>query len=373
MPRTGALCLLFLAVQVVPAQRLPQADRFAWVLDSVVVLGVPGIQAHVTVAGRSWTGAAGLASVEGGEAMTTRQRLRLASVTKMMTYAATMELARRGRLSLGDRAVSLLPARALQGIPHADEMTLEQLLNHTSGLHNYNGENGAAFFHSLFTDTTRGMRRWRPEELVAFARDARHPPTGRPGERRSYSSTGYSVLEMVMTSRHGAPLSQVFRDLVFAPLGMTRAGIEGQDLSSNDIADSYARPAAADATRPSPFGMRKPVRDDGLVNLSTGLRYYTAWPGAGGAVAATIEDLIAFMRGVRGGTVTVLHNQDAEFAAARAKANVFLSWNGGSWGIQSSIIYEPGRDITVIVLTNATNVGAGSHDIARRLLELARQ
>lgn len=154
---------------------------------------------------------------------------------------------------------------------------------------------------------------------------------------------------------------------------MTKAGIEGSDLTSADIADSYARPTAADAARPSPFGTRTSVRSDGLVNLSAGLRYYNAWAGAGGAVAGTVEDLVAFMRGVRGGSVTVLRNQEAEFDAARAKPNAFFSWNGGSWGIQSSIMYEPGRDITVIVLTNATNVGAGSHDIARRLLELARR
>lgn len=178
---------------------------------------------------------------------------------------------------------------------------------------------------------------------------------------------------MAITSRERTTLAQMFRDLVFTPLGMTSAGVEGQDLTSADIADSYARPAAVDASRPSPFGTRAPVRNDGLVNLSAGLRYYNAWAGAGGAVAGTVEDLVAFMRGVRGGSVTVLRNQAAEFAAARSKPNTAFSWNGGSWGIQASIMYDPGRDITVIVLTNATNVGAGSYDIARRLLELARE
>lgn len=192
------------------APAILQSDRFSRVLDSVVALGVPGIQAHVNVAGRSWTRAAGMASVERQVAMTTRHRLRLASVTKMMTYASTTELARRGRLSLADRPVTLLPAGVLRGIPYADDITVEQLLEHTSGLHNYNGESGAAFVQSLFGDTSRGTRRWPPEELVAFARDPGHPPTGRPGERRSYSNTGYSVLEMTITAREHKTLSQLF-------------------------------------------------------------------------------------------------------------------------------------------------------------------
>lgn len=349
------------------------SSRFARVLDSVVSLGVPGIQAHITAGGREWTAAAGLSSVELRTPMRTEHRMRVASVTKMMTYAAITELARRGRLAVTQRAVEVLPPGALSGVPYAQEITIAHLLDHTSGLHNYNGENGRAFFRALFEDSARDSRRWLPEDIIAFARDPRHPPTGRPGERRAYSSTGYSVLELILTTGEETSLGKLYRDLVFEPLGMRTAGVEGEDLSAGDIVDSYARPSPADTMNPSPFGSRAAIRGDGLVNLSWGLKHYNAWAGAGGAVAASVEDLAAFMRGVRAGRVTVLRAQHREFATVRSRPDAFLSWSGGSWGIQSSILYEPGREITVIVLTNATGVGIGSHDVARRLLELARR
>jgi hypothetical protein len=55
-----------------------------------------------------------------------------------------------------------------------------------------------------------------------------------------------------------------------------------------------------------------------------------------------------------------------------SKPGNHFSWNGGARGIQASILFEPGRELTVIVLTNASNVGRGSNDIAKQLLSAAR-
>jgi D-alanyl-D-alanine carboxypeptidase len=252
-------------------------------------------------------------------------------------------------------------------------MTIAHLLDHASGLHNFNGDDGRDFFTALFGDSLRGSRRWRPLELIAFARDPRHRPTGRPGERRSYSSTGYSVLELILEHRGAKPFPLLLREHLFDPLGMTSAGVEGADLTAESIVDSYARPTVADRTRPSPFAGRAAVRDDGLVNLSRGLRHYNAWAGAAGAVAANVGDLAKLMTAIEAGERIVLDDQQRLFAEARLRPDATFAWNGGSWGVQASIIHEPHRDITVIVLTNASNAGADSHDIARQLLLEARK
>lgn len=349
-----------------------ESAEFSEIIHRAVRSGVPGIQAYVSIGARTWSEVAGLAAVESGRAMAATDRVRVASLTKMMTYAVTMELVRAGRVSLTDRVVELVPRGAIDGVAYAGEITVAHLLDHTSGLHNYNGPDGGDFFVQLFTDTARATRLWKPEELVAFAASPKHAPTGRPGERRSYSSTGYSLLQMVLEHRLQRSFARIVREIVFEPLGMTSAGVEGYDFGASDVVDSYARPGPTDTGDATPFRGRSPVRQDGLANLSRGLAHYTAWPGAGGAVATNVGDLARFMAAVRSGRLVVLRDQEREFAEARRKPNATFGWNGGSWGIRASILYEPGRDITVIVLTNASNAGPGSQEIAQKLLLAAR-
>lgn len=362
----------FSSAALFASENAKNAEQPYRIVIDAVARGVPGVQAYVRQGKSQWTGTAGVASIEQSTAMNLTRRFRLASITKLMTYATVMELVKTGRFQLSDRAMKLVPPGTLDGIPFADEITVAQLLDHTSGLHNFNGEESRDFFTDLFSDPERGARLWTAAELLAYARKAERRPTGRPGEKMSYSSTGYVLLEMIIENAEGKPFPQVFREHLFEPLGMKSAGVEGADFGAGQIVDSYARPTQSDTER-SPFTGRKPVRPDGLVNLSAGLDHYNAWARAAGAVAASIEDLAKFMEAVQEGRFTVLRDQAAEFARAKAKPNAHFDWNGGSWGIQATVLFEPSRDLTVIVLTNASNSGPGSHDIAKSLLAAARE
>ena len=348
-------------------------ESYRSVIDDAVARGVPGLQAYVRRGKSRWTGTSGVASVEKSTAMDLTQRTRLASITKLMTYATVMELVKAGRFRLSDRAETLLPPSGLEGIPFGNEFTVAQLLDHTSGLHAFNGEDSRDFFADLFSDPKRGTRLWTAAELLGYAKKSQHRPAARPGERMSYSSTGYILLEMIIENIERKPFPQLFREHLFEPLGMKSAGVEGADFGAREIVDCYAQPARSDLRQPSPFAGRKAVRPDGLVNLSAGLEHYNAWARAAGAVAANIEDLARFMEAVGQGRFTVLRDQAAEFARAQAKPDKYFDWNGGSWGIQATVLFEPSRDLTVIVLTNASNGGPGSHDIAKSLLTTARE
>jgi CubicO group peptidase (beta-lactamase class C family) len=356
-----------------PALRPPTSPTtFQSIIDEAVAAGVPGIQAWVKDGQVRWNGVAGLSSVEQQQPMAVTDRIRVASITKMMTYATVMELVKAGRLGLEDHVAELLPAGALLGIPNASEITISQLLDHRSGVHNFNGEDGADFFADLFVDPQRGERQWSASDLLVYARKPTHEPTGRPGERTSYSSTGYLLLQMLLEHIEGEPFPALYQRYLFTPLGMASAGVEGAKLMADSIAPSYARPGANDRGRPSPFAGRTAVRADGLVNLTSGLTYYNAWAQAAGAVAASAQDLGKLMEAVAAGRITVIANQEHVLADARGKPDYLLDWNGGSWGIQGTILYQPRGEIIVIVLGNASNAGPSSHDTAVRLLALAR-
>ena len=349
-----------------------QSESYQDVIDKAVASGVPGIQACVRRADSEWCGTAGLSSIEQQKPMALDQRVRLASITKMLTYATVIELSKEGRLNVSDYAIKLLPSGTLNGIPNADQITISQLLDHKSGLHNFNGENGQDFFSDLFADPQRGTHRWTAQELVAYAKKPQNKPTAKPGEATSYSSTGYIVLEMILEQIEKRPLHQIFKSRLFDPFKMTSAGVEGADFTTAQIVDSYARPYQNDLTQPSPFKNRKAVRADGLINVSAGLSFYNTWGRGAGAVAMSAKDLAKFMRAVEDGRLTVLNEQASEFSRAKNKPNAYFDWNGGSWGIQTTVLFEPGRDLTVIVLTNGSNAGLGSHDVAKELLLTAR-
>jgi D-alanyl-D-alanine carboxypeptidase len=371
-PKVAGFCSFALICGACSSAPVSGQD-YQGIIDHAVAHGMPGVQAYVKRGPAHWEGAAGVSSIEEARPMALTTRLRVASITKMMTYAAILDLVTAGRLRLSDRAVTVAPPGVLDGIPYAGEITIAQLLDHTSGLYNFNGEDGADFFAALFSDPQRGSRSWSAADLLGYAKRPEHSPSGRPGERRSYSSTGYIVLETILERVTGRRFAQVYRERLFVPLGMASAGVEGADFGTDSIAPSYARADPGDRARPSPFTGRKAVRADGLVNLSAGLTQYNGWARGAGAVAASVEDLARFMDAVTAGRVTVIADQQNEFARSKLKPDSYFDWNGGSWGIQATIFFEPYRDITVIVLTNGSNVGPSSHDIARDLLVAARE
>jgi hypothetical protein len=89
-------------------------------------------------------------------------------------------------------------------------------------------------------------------------------------------------------------------------------------------------------------------------------------------VAVSAEDLARFMAAVRAGRLTIFKDQAARLNLSRLSQTAFYDWNGGTWGVQATILYAPAQTLTVIVVENGSNAGNGSHDLALELLKLAR-
>lgn len=105
-------------------------------LDGVVKADGPGCSAAVGVEGRiAWTGVAGLANINNGAKITAETVFDIASVSKQFTATAALLLAAAGKLTMDDRLapyMSELP-------PWAANVTLNQLMHHTSGIPDYVG------------------------------------------------------------------------------------------------------------------------------------------------------------------------------------------------------------------------------------------
>ncbi len=156
-----------------------------------------------------------------GEA-TADTRFPIASVTKMFTAVAVMQLVQAHRVDLDATAATYLPR-----VPYAKEITVRELLQHTSGLWNYGDY---AFQSGIVSRPTN------PLAILAMA--AKHPLTSAPGTKWSYSNTGYVVLGLIVERVSGEPLAQYDREHIFTPANMMQTTV-GNPPAGTSVAQGY--------------------------------------------------------------------------------------------------------------------------------------
>jgi CubicO group peptidase (beta-lactamase class C family) len=160
----------------------------------------------------------GLANVELGTPASDSTIYQSGSMGKQFTAAGVVMLAESGRLRLEDRITKWLP----EGKGVWDSVTVRHLLTHTAGIPEY-------------TDSTFDYRKdYTEKELVRFA--ASRPLDFLPGERWSYSNTGYLLLGALMRRVTGRFYGDVLQELIFKPLDMRTTRI----ISEADIVPNRA-------------------------------------------------------------------------------------------------------------------------------------
>jgi CubicO group peptidase (beta-lactamase class C family) len=162
----------------------------------------------------------GLANVELGVPVTPRSVFQTGSVGKQFTATAVMLLVEAGRLGLDDRIIQWFPEAPMAW----REITVRHLLSHTSGIPDYGAEEntmgkGVVDFHRDYTE----------DELVR--KFAALPLDFPPGEKWSYSNTGYVILGALIRRVTGEFYGDYLQEHVFKPLGMTSTRI----ISEADI------------------------------------------------------------------------------------------------------------------------------------------
>lgn len=209
------------------AASLHAADPDSARLDAVlrgVVNGkdVPGAVARIERGDGTllWQGAAG--TMQADDAWF------VASITKLFTAAIVLQLHAEGRLGLDDRIGLHLPAETVQGLhgsgaaDRSAEITVRQLLSHTSGLPDY-FEGKAPGGTSLATRLLRGDDDgWTPADALAIARSMR--PRFEPGakDKASYADTNYQLLGLLIERVEGRPFVEVLAARIIEPLGLRR-------------------------------------------------------------------------------------------------------------------------------------------------------
>ena len=180
----------------------PPDESLGALLDRVVEEGAPGVVVVVRDGVATRAEARGLADRARAMPMAADVRFRAGS-HEDVRRSPVLDLVAHGKLRLDDPVARWVPGL----VPRGNEITVRQLLRHTSGLADY-------------VDDPRVLRaptrRWRPEELIAIA--AAQPTAGAPGERFAYASTNYVVLGLVAERAGRAPLATQLARRLFVPL-----------------------------------------------------------------------------------------------------------------------------------------------------------
>ena len=187
----------------------------------------------------------GFANIEAGRRIVPETTFRLASLTKQFTAAAVALLCERGALEYDDPASRFLPEFSR----HARGVTVRHLLQHTSGLADYETlllEDGAVEVD--YPRSSRlGASRYEPSTRDALELVCSRGLRFAPGDEWEYSNAGYVALARLVERISGSPLSRFFEEEIFRPLGMgdshlygvARPEVPGDSLSYTREGDGF--------------------------------------------------------------------------------------------------------------------------------------
>ncbi|EOO24555.1 D-alanyl-D-alanine carboxypeptidase [Bacillus cereus BAG1X2-3] len=186
-------------------------------MRDILKFGIPGILAKISEDGKTWSYAVGVADLKTKKPMETDFRFRIGSVTKTFTATVVFQLAEENRLNLDDSIEKWFPG-VIQGNGYDDkQITIRQLLNHTSGIANYTMSKDFNIMDTKKSYTT--------EELVKMGISM--PPDFAPGKSWSYSNTGYVLLGILIEKVTGNSYAEEIENRIIEPLELANTFLPG--------------------------------------------------------------------------------------------------------------------------------------------------
>ena len=265
---------------------------------------------------------------------------RLGSITKQFTAASILLLEERGKLKIDDPISKYMP----DAPPAWKNITFVHLLTHTSGIPSF----------TSFPDyNTLQSQPVTPDQLVARFRDK--PLDFLPGEKWSYSNSGYALLGYLLEKISGEKYCDFLQQNIFTPLAMHDTGCDR---------NSVILPRRASGYTPGPHGLENAGYIDMTVPFSAGELY------------STTGDLLRWQQGLFGGklltpaslkrmTTPVKENYGFGLEIQTINGHERISHDGGINGFNTSEVWYPEEKLSIIVLSNVN--GNAPEEIVDRL------
>jgi CubicO group peptidase (beta-lactamase class C family) len=279
----------------------------------------------------------------------------LASVTKLFTAVAVIQLLEQGKVGL-DRTLGTY----LDGFPPhvAGTVTVHQLLTHTSGMGDFLGSPAYQRQHLAWTSAAQVM-----DGIMAIVKQS--PLLFTPGTRYSYSNSGYATLGSVVARASGQSYYDYVRDHVFARADMTRSGFytKTQWLTNPGIARPYSASAPGGKGTAQPGGqLTDVISGEDFIGSPAGNAFSTVLDMARFAGALTGGRLLspAYASLMTSGKVPLPPQRiPSELNMAGygpdiriVNNQIIVGHTGGAVGETADIDIYPGRDWVAVILSN---------------------
>jgi D-alanyl-D-alanine carboxypeptidase len=314
-----------------PAQHAYSQQDLQRDLDAITATGVPGVLAEVRTGDQQLRGTSGVADLDSRQPVKGNGFFRIGSNTKTFLSVVVLQLVAEHRLSLDDTVGHWLP-----GVVHGNgndggKITVRELLQHTSGLHDYTDDLQAQIT-SPEAYRQLEFRQFSRQDLLDIA--LAHRPDNAPGAAWNYSNTNYILLGMVIEKlTHDSWENQVTRRIII-PLGLRH---------------TYAPGTSTRLPQPHATGyliFDKNTRIDTTAeNMS--------WADSAGALISTAADLSRFWSAIGRGallsqaqtremrqTVPATGGDSASVPGSRYGLGIFfipLSCGGGYWSHEGDV------------------------------------
>lgn len=355
------------AETVVNDPRLKEAiDRVA--AEALRDKATAGLVVGVADKGRiRFLGGYGSADLENETAASERTVFRIGSVTKEFTAASILLLAERGLLSVDDPLSKYLP-----DFPRAKDVTLRQLLNHTSGIRNYTS---LAEFGPAASRLDRSA-----EEMARYIAAAKPLYDFEPGTGWNYSNSGFMLLGAIVEKVSGQPFETFLKANILDPLELRDTAIDDLSQIVPNRAEGYEK------AKDSPAGFT----NAGFISMSAAA--------AAGAMRSTAGDLLKWHQALLGGKLLNARSlammtepgrlKDGRLASAgrsgerasqtppsdygfgismgRRGDRRTIGHGGAINGFNAWLNSFPDEDVTIVLLTNT---GGAANAVAGKLTE----
>lgn len=339
---------------------LDQAAPPAALPGALVAVRLPASGSSAEAANPGTRFAAGLGRDQPATPLRPDDAFRAGSVLKLLVATVVLQLVEEGQLALDTPLSRLLPAERIAGFRYRNRITLEQLLNHGSGL----GDTATGEEHDADVLAHPARQRSEQDYLDAAARQ----PQAEPGTH-AYANTNYILAGLVIEQATGRSWRTELRERLFLRLGLARTSL----------------PDPADLEMPAPFAHGyEEVEGLGRVDVS---RISPSMAGAAGghALVTTTADLARFASALFRGELyrspatlaRMLRFLPAEPIGDMAYAyglgvmrhqlpdgTVFLGHGGSSAGYACAILHDPATGRTVVAARNGPDLGSTYLDVA---------
>jgi CubicO group peptidase (beta-lactamase class C family) len=277
----------------------------------------------------------GMANLELDVPNTPDTKFRLGSITKQFTAAAILLLEERGKLKIDDPVKTYLADAPMAW----DRVRVFNLLTHSAGIPN---------FTSLADYSTIKLSARSAESAYTAIKD-RALEFG-PGEKFSYSNSGYVVLGAVIEKVSGQSYENFIVENIFKPLGMNDSGYDSNTEIIKRRASGYMR---------TPAG----YRNAGYIHMSV--------PHAAGALYSTTRDLLKWQQALFAGKVVSKASLDRMITPFKdgyalgvvsqtQKGRAVIAHGGGIDGFNTHLAYYPDTKTVIVALSNVNGPVPGT-------------